>query len=84
MKQKSRAAEPDFMKKADNGNRTRLSSLGSWRSTDELYPHVYRISITVNSQKEKNKNFNMKKDKSDMIFACAKDSFHGILICKEK
>ena len=26
---------------ADNGNRTRLSSLGSWRSTDELYPHVY-------------------------------------------
>ena len=25
------------IKKADNGNRTRLSSLGSWRSTDELY-----------------------------------------------
>ena len=24
-------------KRADNGNRTRLSSLGSWRSTDELY-----------------------------------------------
>ena len=23
--------------RADNGNRTRLSSLGSWRSTDELY-----------------------------------------------
>lgn len=28
------------MKKADNGNRTRLSSLGSWRSTDELYLHT--------------------------------------------
>ena len=25
---------------ADDGNRTRLSSLGSWRSTDELYLHV--------------------------------------------
>ena len=25
-------------KKADDGNRTRLSSLGSWRSTDELHP----------------------------------------------
>lgn len=25
---------------ADNGNRTRLSSLGSWHSTDELYPHI--------------------------------------------
>ena len=24
-------------KRADNGNRTRLSSLGSWRSTDELH-----------------------------------------------
>ena len=24
-------------KKADDGNRTRLSSLGSWRSTDELH-----------------------------------------------
>ena len=38
---------------ADNGNRTRLSSLGSWRSTDELYPH--EISITVNDEKEKKK-----------------------------
>lgn len=26
-------------KKADNENRTRLPSLGSWYSTDELYPH---------------------------------------------
>ena len=56
-------------KKADNGNRTRLSSLGSWRSTDELYPLVYSIknyltkvctehyiSIAVNLQKEKHKN----------------------------
>lgn len=28
-----------FVTKADNGNRTRLSSLGSWRSTDELHLH---------------------------------------------
>ena len=28
------------LQRADNGNRTRLSSLGSWRSTDELYLHV--------------------------------------------
>ena len=41
---------------ADNGNRTRLSSLGSWRSTDELYPREYCISITANGQKEKHKN----------------------------
>ena len=27
------------MKKADNGNRTRLSGLGSRRSTDEPYLH---------------------------------------------
>ena len=27
------------MKKADNGNRTRLSGLGSQRSTDEPYLH---------------------------------------------
>ena len=26
-------------KTADNGNRTRLPSLGSWCSTNELYPH---------------------------------------------
>ncbi len=26
--------------RADSGNRTRLSSLGSWRSTDELYLHL--------------------------------------------
>ena len=30
--------------KADNGNRTRLSSLGSWRSTDELYLHGFSIA----------------------------------------
>ena len=29
------------MKKADNGNRTRLSGLGSQRSTDEPYLHIY-------------------------------------------
>ena len=34
------------LKKADNGSRTRLSSLGSWRSTDELYLHV-RYYITL-------------------------------------
>ena len=28
---------------ADNGSRTRLCSLGSCRSTDELYPHLLRI-----------------------------------------
>ncbi len=39
---------------ADNGNRTRLSSLGSWHSTNELYPHVF--SITANRKKEKQKN----------------------------
>ena len=42
--------------KADNGNRTRLSSLGSWHSTDELYPHEYDTSIAVIGQKEKYKN----------------------------
>lgn len=40
-------------KKARDGNRTRLSSLGSWRSTDELYPH--EPIITANEQKEKQK-----------------------------
>ena len=38
-------------KKADNGNRTRLSSLGSWRSTDELYLHG--SSIPPGNQKGK-------------------------------
>lgn len=41
---------PDFIIKssgsvgADNGSRTRLSSLGSWRSTDELYLHGFSIA----------------------------------------
>lgn len=30
---------------ADNGNRTRLSSLGSSHSTDELYPHFFLYLI---------------------------------------
>ena len=33
------------MKKADNGNRTRLPSLGSWCSTDELYLHEFIIAL---------------------------------------
>ena len=49
---------------ADNGNRTRLSSLGSWHSTNELYPHEYYISITANEQKEKYKNI---KEVTDWI-----------------
>lgn len=32
------------IKKADNGNRTRLSGLGSRRSTDEPYLHVVNYS----------------------------------------
>lgn len=32
-------------KKADNGSRTRLSSLGSWRSTDEPYLHEDIITL---------------------------------------
>ena len=36
--------------RADNGNRTRLSSLGSWCSTNELYPHR-RIYSTLNPAK---------------------------------
>lgn len=28
---------------ADNGSRTRLSSLGSWHSTDEQYLHTNRL-----------------------------------------
>ena len=31
---------------ADEGSRTLLSSLGSWRSTDELHPHEYDYSIS--------------------------------------
>ena len=33
------------MKKADNGNRTRLSGLGSQRSTDEPYLHSASIPL---------------------------------------
>lgn len=36
------------MKKADNGNRTRLSGLGSRRSTDEPYLHGnYYSTLTL-------------------------------------
>ena len=39
-------------KKADNGNRTRLSSLGSWRSTDELYLHKKMITLGYEISRE--------------------------------
>lgn len=42
-----------FTIQADNGNRTRLPSLGSWCSTDELYLHT---AIIV-QKAEKNKKF---------------------------
>ena len=47
------------LKKADNGNRTRLSSLGSWCSTNELYPHriYYYVWFCTKSQ-EKNFKYN--------------------------
>ena len=43
--------EPKTFYGADNGSRTRLLSLGSWCSTDELYPHNNNyISFFYNSQ----------------------------------
>lgn len=48
----------DCNKKADNGSRTRLSSLGSWRSTDEQYLHTSIITLNrVKNQEIKNKIF---------------------------
>lgn len=41
------------IKKADNGSRTRLSSLGSWRSTDEPYLHK-KIITDINRKVKEN------------------------------
>ena len=41
------------MKKADNGNRTRLSGLGSQRSTDEPYLHGNHYSTLTSKFKLK-------------------------------
>lgn len=41
-----------YLIKADNGNRTRLSSLGSWRSTNEPYLH-YKTHEAIISRFQK-------------------------------
>ena len=49
------------MKKADNGNRTRLSGLGSRRSTDEPYLHGNHYStLTLKFKLKFNKKIRQK------------------------
>ena len=45
--------------KADNGNRTRLSSLGSWRSTDEPYLHGTIILQSDTEMQEGKRNMRL-------------------------
>lgn len=40
-----RSAVTAMNDRADNGNRTRLSSLGSWCSTNELYLHANSLLL---------------------------------------
>lgn len=46
-KQKTGKARNRFsgIMRADDGNRTRLASLGSWSSTDELHLHLVRLIL---------------------------------------